>query len=222
MIINDLYQTRIDITKGTSGSSYYNVGLDATDVTVTVLLVDFNNNPVGGKNVTLSVTKGYFTKNGDKTLGGTSYKSISATTDSLGKITATYTASERGLITFSANNTTISIEVTGWKNVDSDNSAVWSSVAGTGVTHQKVYTNGELAVLYLTGTTYPSATTDLIGEIPDWDYAPPHNVFSLCTNSQEVWVYLRNDGNIYLRTKADKQSYGLIMMYPIKTKLALW
>ena len=221
MIINDLYQTRIDITKGTSGSSYYNVGLDATDVTVTVLLVDFNNNPVGGENVTLSVTKGYFTKNGDKTLGGTSYKSISATTDSLGKITATYTASERGLITFSANNTSISIEVTGWKNVDQDNWDIWTSMACDGVTKQKCYTNGEYVALYLSGKIDMGNTTESLGQLPDDDYAPSTYVFSLCANAQEVWCYVNSDGLIRLRSKADTQGFGFLMFYPLKSQISL-
>lgn len=221
MIINDLYQTRIDITKGTSGSSYYNVGIGATDVTVTVLLVDFNNNPVSGKNVTLSVTKGYFTKNGDKTLGGTLYKSITAKTDSWGKITATYTASERGLVDFSANNTSISIEVTGWKNVDPDNLDIWTSLACDGVTKQKCYTNGEYVALYLSGKVDMFQTTEAIGELPLSQYAPTTYTFSLCTNNQNVWAYIRNDSVICLRSKADTQGFGFLMFYPLKSQISL-
>ena len=221
MIINDLYQTRIDITKGTSGSSYYNVGIGATDVTVTVLLVDFNNNPVSGKNVTLSVTKGYFTKTGDKTLGGTLYKSITAKTDSWGKITATYTASERGLVDFSANNTSISIEVTGWKNVDPDNGDIWTSMVCDGVTKQKCYTNGEYVALYLSGKIDMENTTESFGQLPDDDYAPSTYAFSLCTNSQTVWCYINSGGLIRLSSKADTQSFNFLMFYPLKSQISL-
>ena len=223
MLINDLYQTKIRCTKGTSNSNYYNVRVDANDVIVTVTLIDFNNNPVSGKNVNLSVDKGYFTKLNGKSLGGTSFKSVKAVTNSWGQISATYTASERGLCTFSANNTSIKIDVTGWKNVDPNNEDVWTSLAQEGITKQKCYTNGEYVALYLVGNVYTeSSATMYIGELPDDDYAPNYHTYTLCTNSQEVRIYVRSDGNILLYSKADpKQIFGVLMCYPLKATLTL-
>lgn len=112
MIISDFYQTRIE-------ASNYNVNIDSTDTVITVTLIDFNGVAVTGKSVTLTCDRGYFNKNGSTAISGTTTKSITATTDSNGKITATWTASEWGLATFSTSNSSqpshIQVNVTGWK-----------------------------------------------------------------------------------------------------------
>ena len=108
MQITDLYQTKITC-------STYNANIDSTDTVITVKLIDFNGAAVTNKSVTLTCDKGYFNKNGSTTISGTSTKSITATTDSSGEITATWTASEWGLCTFSTNNTNIQVRITGWK-----------------------------------------------------------------------------------------------------------
>ena len=108
MIISDLYQTKIEATG-------YNVDIDSTNTVITVSLIDFNGAPVTGKSVTLSCDRGYFNKNGSTTINGTSTKSITATTDNNGKITATWTASDWGLATFTSNNSNIQINVGGWR-----------------------------------------------------------------------------------------------------------
>ena len=108
MIISDLYQTKIEATN-------YNVNIDSTNTVITVSLIDFNGAPVTSKSVTLSCDRGYFNKNGSTTINGTSTKSITATTDNNGKITATWTASDWGLATFTSNNSNIQVNVGGWK-----------------------------------------------------------------------------------------------------------
>lgn len=108
MQISDLYQTKISC-------STYNANIDSTDTVVTVKLIDFNGAAVTNKSVTLTCDKGYFNKNGSTSISGTTTKSITATTNSSGEITATWTASEWGLCTFSTNNSNIQIKVGGWK-----------------------------------------------------------------------------------------------------------
>ena len=104
MQITDLYQTKITC-------STYNANIDSTDTVITVKLIDFNGAAVTNKSVTLTCDKGYFNKNGSTPISGTSTKSITATTDSSGEITATWTASEWGLCTFSTNTTNTQIKV---------------------------------------------------------------------------------------------------------------
>lgn len=180
MIISNLYQTKIEITQGTSGTSYYNVGINATDVTVTVTLVDFNNVAVTGKSVTLTVDKGYFTKcvgTSTKTITGNTTKSVTGTTDSNGKITATYTASEWGLCTFSANNNNIKIYAGGWKEITSisyNNTSKVSSII--------LYVNEEIRMVelyisfnaqqYTKGTVYDMCTINTIAN----NYSPKYPV----------------------------------------------
>lgn len=110
MEITDLYQTKIE-------ASSYNVNIDSTGNVITVTLLDFNNQPVTNKSVTLTCDKGYFTKKGSTNISGTTTKSVTVNTDSNGKITATWTASEWGLCTFSANSNTIQINVKGWRTI---------------------------------------------------------------------------------------------------------
>ena len=126
MQINDLYQTKITC-------STYNATIDSANTIVTVRLVDFNGNSVTNKSVTLTCDKGYFNKNGSTSISGTTTKSITATTNGSGEITATWTASEWGLCTFSANTSNIQVKVTGWKLI---NSYASSKV--------KLYTNDEM------------------------------------------------------------------------------
>ena len=122
MIISDFYQTKIEVVKSSATSTpYYNVNIDANDVLVIVSLIDFNGSPVVGRDVTLTVDRGSFTGvasgvSSSPSGSVTSSTSCHATTDSNGKISALYTASEWGLATFSTNNNTVQVEVKGWKS----------------------------------------------------------------------------------------------------------
>lgn len=121
MQISKLYETKLEC-------SSYNVTIDSTDTTVTLTLVDFNGSPVTNTAVTLKADKGYFTKAVGKTTttytDASATKTINATTDNNGKVVATWTASEWGLCTFSANNNNTQVNITGWK-------VVYSSSDGT-------------------------------------------------------------------------------------------
>ena len=119
MQISKLYETKLEC-------SSYNVTIDSTDTTVTLTLVDFNGSPVTNTAVTLKADKGYFTKAVGKTTttytDASATKTINATTDNNGKVVATWTASEWGLCTFSANNGNVQSNVQGWKRIYSNTS----------------------------------------------------------------------------------------------------
>lgn len=107
MIISDLYQIRIECVNE-DGYPYYDVDIDSTDVTVIVSVIDFNDEAVTGKNVTLTVDKGKFTSmtstssNYDST-GNVKDKKVVATTNNEGKFAVKYTASEFGFVSFQTN-----------------------------------------------------------------------------------------------------------------------
>ena len=94
--ITDLYNYSISC-------SNYNPTID-TDISVTVKVTNQAGNPVVGH--TVSILK-----------NNSSWKS--GTTGSNGEFTTTYTCSEWGLTTFSANNTNTQINVQGWRQITS-------------------------------------------------------------------------------------------------------
>ena len=149
MIINELYQTKIECVKDNTTTPYYNVNIDATDVKVIVSLIDFNGAAVSNKAVTLTCDRGTFTtaKSGSSTSITNNGKTFTGTTGSDGKISVLYTASEWGLATFSTNNITAQCNVTGWK-----------SVAGNGTTYT-ILQNKNNVKLLLNGWTSSQVST---------------------------------------------------------------
>lgn len=97
-------------------ASNYNPKIDST-VTVTVTVTDVYGDPVANKYVTTTCNIGKFTKLNNQTISDT--QSVTAQTDSNGEISLTYTCSEWGLVTFSANNTSTQVRVLGWKTIQS-------------------------------------------------------------------------------------------------------
>ena len=144
MQISKLYETKITC-------SNYNPNIDDT-ITVTVALIDFNGNNVTGTNATITVNQGYFTKytrnSSDTAISGTTTKTYTGTTGTDGTFTMTYNCSEWGLATFSANNTKIQSEVTGWKQISTNTTNDITSVQ---------YCNGEYGYIQVSGT--PNADT---------------------------------------------------------------
>ena len=122
MQISKLYETKLEC-------SSYNVNIDSTDTTVTLTLVDFNGSPVTNTAVTLKADKGYFTKAVGKTTtnytDASATKSINVTTDNYGKVVATWTASEWGLCTFSANNTTVQVLIKGYRTYSNNRYTIY-------------------------------------------------------------------------------------------------
>ena len=113
--------------------SDYNPNIDST-VTLTVTVKDEYNHPVVGEEVTVTASDGDFTQLDGSAI--TAASSVTGTTNNSGQFTLTYTCSEWGLITFSANNTSNQIRVSGWRQL--------KTFGTTGV----VKTNGEYVYIY--------------------------------------------------------------------------
>lgn len=109
-LINKLYKTKIDC-------STYEAQIDSTNTIITVTVIDFNNNPVSNAPVTISASKGEFIKkeNNSSSSNVSELSSVSMNTGSNGIAKFTYQASEWGFITITANNNTVNLFVTGWR-----------------------------------------------------------------------------------------------------------
>ena len=95
-------------------ASDYNPNIDST-ITVTVTVKDVYDDPVENESVQVTCNIGKFTKLNGSTISDT--QSVTGNTDSNGQFTLTYTCSEWGLATFSANNSFKQINVQGWREV---------------------------------------------------------------------------------------------------------
>ena len=110
--VDDVMGSNYYVTTLTSSS--YNATIDGT-VTVTVNLKDVYGDNVNGASVTVTASSGTFTQLNGSNI--TAAASVTGTTNASGTFTLTYKCSEWGLITFTANNTTMQIRVSGWKAV---------------------------------------------------------------------------------------------------------
>ena len=105
------------------GENYNITNIEASDynptiddyITVTITVNDVYGDSVEGENVTVTATEGTFAQLNGSDI--TSASSVTGTTNSSGQFTLTYTCSEWGLITFSANNRSTQVNVTGFKKV---------------------------------------------------------------------------------------------------------
>lgn len=144
-------------------ASDYNPNIDST-ITVTVTVKDVYDDPVENESVQVTCNIGKFTKLNGSTISDT--QSVTGTTDSNGQFTLTYTCSEWGLATFSANNTNIQINVGGWKQVYSNSGLL-------------IYKNqDDITKLIITvNTNYNSTSWATIRSFPS-EYLPQQNLFS--------------------------------------------
>ena len=94
--------------------SDYNPTIDST-VTVTVFVGDSEGVGIQGVSVPVTCSSGQFTKLNNNTI--TAASTVTGTTGANGTFTLTYSCTEWGLITFSANNMYNQIKVTGFKKV---------------------------------------------------------------------------------------------------------
>lgn len=180
MQITDLYQTKIEC-------STYNANIDSTDTVITVSLIDFNGNAVTGKSVTLTCDKGYFNKKGSTAISGTTTKSITLNTDSNGQITGTWTASEWGLATFSANSSNMQITVNGWKTISLANGF-------------RLMYNKELCQLsIMVSTSFPTSFTSFGYSVPN-ELRPVGNVVSPSGINADCLVMVTSFGDIQRRS----------------------
>ena len=89
-------------------ASDYNPTID-TNITITITVNDVYGDAISDETVTVTASEGTFTQLNGSDI--TSASTVTGTTNSSGQFTLTYTCSEWGLITFSANNTNTQINV---------------------------------------------------------------------------------------------------------------
>ena len=94
--------------------SDYNPTIDDY-ITVTITVNDVYGDAIEDENVTVTATEGTFTQLNGSDI--TSASSVTGTTNSSGQFTLTYSCTEWGLITFSANNRSTQVNVTGFKKI---------------------------------------------------------------------------------------------------------
>ena len=94
--------------------SDYNPDIDDS-ITVTITVTDVYGDAVSGESVLVTASDGNFTQLNGSNI--TNASSVTGTTNSSGQFTLTYACSEWGLITFTANNTSTQVRVSGWKQV---------------------------------------------------------------------------------------------------------
>ena len=140
--------TIISIANTDNTHEDYNPQIDDT-ITLTITLVDGAGTAVSGEEVTVTCSKGYFTKYNNTSISGTTTVSKTGTTDNYGQFTLTYTCSEWGIINFSANNALTQINVKGWKSIDIN------------ISYARLYVNEQLRIAHLNYyRTFGSGTAD--------------------------------------------------------------
>lgn len=164
--------------------SSYNPTIDGT-VTVTVTVKDVYGDAVSGEEVTITASEGNFTAyNGSSITGASSH---TGTTNSSGQFTLTYTCSEWGLITFSANNHNTQIRVTGFKKIVENTTYTLMVDESTRCCRIEAHRTG---VTITSGQSF-SGYSDFV--IPT-KYYPKNNCYSLIMRNTTFLFWLFNNG----------------------------
>lgn len=171
-------------------ASEYNPTIDST-VTVTITVKDVYDDPVENKYVTITCNIGKFTKLNNQTISDT--QSVTAQTDSNGEISLTYTCSEWGLVTFSANNTSTQVNVQGWRKITSGTGQLWVNNAT------------KTAAFYFTRTGAITSEISYADAIPS-GYRPYSYVRMIAHNSTSSVIKLGVESNGTVRLTSS--SYG--------------
>lgn len=171
-------------------ASDYNPNIDST-ITVTVTVKDVYDGPVENESVQVTCNIGKFTKLNGSTISDT--QSVTAQTDSNGEISLTYSCSEWGLATFSANTTSTQIQVKGFRTSNLNNLTLYYD-------NEKVMA----VVNYSSSTTYSQNDTwrDFlsISNVPD-GLRPLQYVYSAVT-ANTIRIRLTNGGVFQYKTPA--------------------
>ena len=168
----------------------YNPTIDGT-VTLTVTVKDVYGDAVSGESVLVTASAGNFTKYNGSTITGAS--SYTGTTNSSGQFTLTYTCSEWGLITFSANNNHIQVKVRGWREI----------TAGTG----KLWVNDETktATFYFYRTGVITSEIHYDNAIPS-GYRPKSHVRMKAHNGPATFVFVTIEDSGTVRITGTSQN----------------
>lgn len=172
--ITDLYNYSISC-------SNYNPTID-TDISVTVKVTNQAGNPVVGH--TVSILK-----------NNSSWKS--GTTGSNGEFTTTYTCSEWGLITFSANTVNKQILVKGYKTIKND----------SGI---RVRVNGDSVEcrIVISSTTFTTSFTQFTGQTIPEGYRPNTTITMPSYSNTNLLVAVQPNGNIMRRSMTGSNYTG--------------
>ena len=183
-------------------ASNYNPQIDST-VTVTVTVTDVYGDPVANKYVTTTCNIGKFTKLNNQTISDT--QSVTTQTDSNGEISLTYTCSEWGLVTFSANNYHDQINVAGWKEV-------WRNTSSD--PKIQVFRNADHCRLKFSAYTVSSMNTTFTqyGSTNFLDNWKPSQAILFIGYDYTFLIRVGDDGKLYWRTVtgtlSNKNLYG--------------
>lgn len=169
-------------------SSNYNPQIDGT-VTLTVTVKDVYGDNVNGESVTVSCSAGTFTAvNGSSITAATS---ATGTTNSSGQFTLTYTCGNWGLITITANNTSIQLNVDGWKYVRGDPSSNYAFLRNK--THAR---------FLLRGWSYGYSKDSDWANFGTGNYAAnmrPNATVMMMNSSANAYFYIDGSGNVKWR-----------------------
>ena len=176
--------------------SDYNPSIDST-ITVTISVNDVYGDAISGESVTVTASEGTFTELNGSTI--TAAASVTGTTNSSGQFTLTYNCTEWGLITFTANNTSTQVHVTGWREI----------TAGTG----RLWVNDETktAAFYFTRTGAITSEVSYANAIPS-SYRPYSHVRMIAHNSTGTVIKLSVESNGTVRlTSSSYSSTSLVV-----------
>ena len=174
--------------------SDYNPNIDST-VTLTVTVKDVYNRPVVGEEVTVTASDGDFTQLDGSTI--TAASSVTGTTNNSGQFILTYTCSEWGLITFSANTVNKQILVKGYKIIKND----------SGI---RVRVNGDSVEcrIVISSTTFTTYFTQFTGQTIPEGYRPNTTITMPTYNNTNLLVAVQPNGNIMRRSMAGSNYTG--------------
>lgn len=164
-------------------ASDYNPNIDST-ITVTVTVKDVYDDPVENESVQVTCNIGKFTKLNGSTISDT--QSVTGNTDSNGQFTLTYSCTEWGLATFSANNKTLQIHVNGIITVQTVTYGTMLINRGIRLVQFKYYREG----YNFTGTRWVSLHTQACG-----DYKP-QTTMACATSNPTISLEVKANGEI--------------------------
>ena len=172
----------------------YNPTIDGT-VTLTVTVKDVYGDAVSGESVLVTASAGNFTKYNGSTITGAS--SYTGTTNSSGQFTLTYTCSEWGLITFSANTVNKQILVKGYKTIKD----------GSGI---RVRVNGDSVEcrIVVSSTTFTTSFTQFTGQTIPEGYRPNTTITMPSYSNTNLLVAVQPNGNIMRRSMTGSNYTG--------------
>ena len=212
MNITDLYQTEIICRKLSNSNPQSEFTIDEDSILVVVKLIDFNKVLVKNKNVTLKVSKGYFSEYGyldsegatsvhkTNTVSGTSTTSVVLNTNSTGYAYALCPASEWGYIGFKANEASRGVYVDGVRSVTMT-SGFASSMNSTTLWFKR---SGNLVTITGTGSyasgNLGNSTKANLCTMPS-GFAPKETILNTSGINNDVSrMYFDKDGTIYCYT----------------------